>query len=89
MSKYEIYNKTDIADEHGHVATAESPEHAAMLLRVLNSHEELLEALELYFALHDNSYDGDPMTIEMATFHERGRAAIAKATSPAREAQKV
>ena len=43
---------------------------------------DLLAALKAHLHEHDQTYDGEGMTIEMARAWEMTRAAIAKATQP-------
>jgi hypothetical protein len=40
---------------------------------------EMFQALKMFLAEHDNTYDGEGLTIEMAAFIDAARVAIAKA----------
>lgn len=71
-------------DENGQISEAKhlitNPEEIEANARLIAAAPCLLKALELFFDEHDNTYDGEGLSIEMATFIEKGRAAIAKAT---------
>jgi len=43
------------------------------------SHRELYEALKWFLDDHDNAYGGEPMSVEMYEFLQRGCAAIKNA----------
>ena len=43
---------------------------------------EMFKALKLFLDEHDNTYDGEPMTMEMAEFIERAREVVFKVERP-------
>ena len=40
---------------------------------------DMAEALRMFLAEHDNTYDGEPLSMEMSAFIDKARAALAKA----------
>lgn len=47
--------------------------------RLIAAAPDMLEALRLFIAEHDNTYDGEPLSVEMGRFITKARYAIAKA----------